>query len=157
MILSAFLSAVVGLSSLESPINQANALDPLMLDVTEGCLLPDLANFNPDVYFQEKSWLQVTDGWVKNISDARVFVQVRWPSSEAKAAACSFYSADLQPEDFYGWFQARIGDANDRAWDAEKRYAIWKINTNDHAASIFVARDKSPENNQTVSVIHILQ
>ena len=119
--------------------------------------MPDMAKFNPDTYFDEKEWQKVSGGWSQNISGARVFVKVRWPSSKTDPAACSFYSPDLEPEEYYGWFQARIGDANDRPWDAEKRYAIWKINTNDHPASIFVARDKSPEDNETVSVIHILQ
>jgi len=84
-------------------------------------------------------------------------VKVSWPADHEISAGCSFYSADLEPEDFHGWFVKRIGEANDTAWDPKKRLAIWRIKTNGHRAGIYVARDGHPKTDNTVSVLHILQ
>ncbi len=136
---------------------KAHELDPLMQHVTQGCLLPDLAEFDPNKYFLDQGW-QKNDGlWSNDINGVRVVLKVRWPATESDPAACSFYSADLEPEAYHSWFVARIGEPNDRPWDSADRYAIWKINTNDHGVGIYTARDKSPDTGDTVSVIHILQ
>jgi hypothetical protein len=140
-----------------APDVTADSLDPVMIHVTEGCLLADLAKSDPSGYFENSGWQREGELWVSNLAGTRIVVKTVWPATQSEAAGCSFYSSDIQPEDYYRWLKERIGEPSDRAWDKEMRCGIWKINTKGRTVSIFAARDKSPETNETVSVLHVLQ
>ena len=135
----------------------AHPLDPFMLDVTEGCLLPDISKADPRAYFLSNGWKRISPAkFSRRIGQANYTVKVAWPSSKKASASCSFSSDDVAVSDVYSWFKNRIGEPQDIPWSAQQ-VGGWKIITNDHDAGIYLSRKNKKTADGVGMMLHILQ
>lgn len=153
MILPSLLLAITTHASAVTA--NVSVVDALMAEVTEACLLPDMATSDPREVLKTRGWQLRGDKFEKQSGVALIAVEVSWPASANASASCSFRTSAVTAFEAYDFFRKRMGEPNDIPW-SDKAVAGWKIKTNGHRAGVYVGRD-DPRAEKPGLFLHILQ